>query len=203
MVHLLQGTWGQLGCSCEHQEEQLVQLLLEPPWPASSRRLTAWHFSEPGVTSLGVSARERRRLEAAEMFIEQQPGGLEEQILRSRKRGGLRSPSPAHPSTTRPQSQGSAHRSLSSPRDGQRRASGPAPLWGPYLRAFLLEPSVSANRPQIKSKGPSSPGLGASPQPSTEEAVLEEGLGTGGVSPESASPARPTLGLCPGAGYSH
>ena len=69
LVHLLQGTWGQLGSSCEPQEGQLVQLLLEPPWPASSRKLVAWHFSEPGVASLGVSARERSRLEAAEMFI--------------------------------------------------------------------------------------------------------------------------------------
>ena len=66
LVHLLQGTWGQLGCSCEHQEGQLVQLLLETPWPASSRKLAAWHFAEPGVTPLGVSAGERRRLEAAD-----------------------------------------------------------------------------------------------------------------------------------------
>lgn len=50
-----------------------------------------WRFSEPGVTSLGVSAQERRRLETAEMFIEWQPGSLEEQIFRRRKRGVAKS----------------------------------------------------------------------------------------------------------------
>lgn len=137
------------------------------------------------------------------MFTYQQPGGLEEQIFLAGRGVGCEVPPPAHPSTARPQSQGSAHHSLSSPRDGQRRASGPATLWGHCPRALLLEPGVSANRPQIKAKGHPALAWGASPQPSTEEAVLEEGLGTGRVSPESASPARPTLGLCPRAGYSH